>query len=90
MDWQAEYDQLRAELSSYSAELAAKPHCVVLTKTDLLGDTEPPEIHAPDAFATFVISAVARTRLDRMLDAWWHAVQAVVNPAPDPGEALAP
>ena len=90
MDWQAEYDQLRAELSSYSAELAAKPHCVVVTKLDMLGDTEPPEIHAPDAFATFTISAVARTGLDRMLDAWWHAVHAIVHPPPDPGEALVP
>src|SRR6185369_1772044 len=32
MDWQAEYDQLRAEVEAYSLELAQKPHCVVFTK----------------------------------------------------------
>ena len=38
MDWQEEYDQLRTEIRSYSAELADKPHCVVFTKMDLLGE----------------------------------------------------
>ncbi|NUQ19734.1 MAG: GTPase ObgE, partial [Gemmatimonadaceae bacterium] len=50
MDWQAEYDALRAEVTSYSAELAAKPHCVVFTKLDLLGEPYVPEIEAPEAF----------------------------------------
>src|ERR671924_1280023 len=50
MDWQAEYDQLRREVAAYSPELAQKPHCVVFTKMDLLGDEEPPPIDAPDAF----------------------------------------
>src|SRR5215212_8727953 len=27
LDWQAEYDQLRREISHHSAELGAKPHC---------------------------------------------------------------
>src|SRR3954470_3707022 len=40
MDWQAEYDQLRGEVASYSNELAQKPHCVVFTKMDLLGEME--------------------------------------------------
>ena len=38
LDWQAEYDQLRTEIGSYSTELLNKPHCVVFTKMDLLGE----------------------------------------------------
>jgi GTP-binding protein len=72
MDWQAEYDQLRAEVSAYSAELAAKPHCVVFTKMDLWGDEAVPDIEAPSAFGVFAISAAARQGLDTLLDAWWR------------------
>lgn len=72
MDWQAEYDQLRAEVSAYSAELAAKPHCVVFTKMDLWGDEEVPPIEAPDAFGVFPISAAGRQGLEPLLDAWWR------------------
>ena len=71
MDWQAEYDGLRAEVTSYSAELASKPHCVVFTKLDLLGEAYVPEIEAPDAFGVFSISAAGRTGLDELLSAWW-------------------
>ncbi len=71
MDWQAEYDQLRAEVAAYSAALAEKPHCVVFTKMDLLGDDEPPPIDAPSAFGVFAISAAGRTGLDPLLTAWW-------------------
>src|SRR5581483_6269667 len=71
MDWQEEYDQLRREISAYSAELAQKPHCVVFTKMDLLGDDEPPPIDAPDAFGIFAISAAGRTGLEPLLAAWW-------------------
>jgi hypothetical protein len=38
---------------------------------DLLGESEPPPIHAPEAFAVLAISAAARTGLDRLLAAWW-------------------
>src|SRR3954467_13492914 len=69
--WQSEYDQLRAEVQAYSEELAQKPHCVVFTKMDLLGDDEAPPIEAPDAFGIFAISAAARTGLDPLLAAWW-------------------
>jgi GTP-binding protein len=71
IDWQAEYDQLRREVESYSTELAEKPHCVVFTKMDLLGDDEPPPIDAPDAFAVVAISAAAREGLEPLLAAWW-------------------
>ncbi len=71
MDWQAEYDQLRSELEQYSAELAAKPHCVVFTKLDLMGEDYVPEIEAPGAFGKYSISAAAREGLQALLDAWW-------------------
>jgi len=71
MDWQAEYDQLREEVAAYSPELAQKPHCVVFTKMDLLGETEPPPIDAPDAVGVFALSSVARQGLDELLSAWW-------------------
>ena len=71
IDWQAEYDQLRREVESYSTELAEKPHCVVFAKMDLLGDDEPPPIEAPDAFAVVAISAAAREGLEPLLAAWW-------------------
>jgi GTPase len=71
IDWQAEYDQLRREVASYSTELAEKPHCVVFTKMDLLGDDDPPPIDAPDAFAVVAISAAAREGLEPLLAAWW-------------------
>jgi GTP-binding protein len=68
-DPQAEYLQLRQEVGSYSEELARTPHCVVITKTDLL----PPEVPLPhllveDAWEVFPISAVARKGLGPLLE----------------------
>ncbi|HKO15871.1 MAG TPA: GTPase ObgE [Gemmatimonadaceae bacterium] len=71
MDWQGEYDQLRREVEAYSEELAQKPHCVVFTKMDLLGEDQPPPIDAPDAFGILAISAAARQGLEPLLAAWW-------------------
>jgi len=71
MDWQQEYDDLRREVEAYSRELARKPHCVVFTKLDLLGEDFAPPIEAPDAFGSFAISAAARTGLDPLLAGWW-------------------
>jgi GTPase len=90
MDWQAEYDQLRGEVESYSRELARKPHCVLITKTDLLGDLEPPAIDAPEAFGAFAISAVARTGLAPLLETWWKEVRAITHPEPAPSDAPLP
>jgi GTPase len=72
LDWQVEYDQLRGEIAQYSAELAEKPHCVVFTKMDLLGEDEAPPIEASDAFGVFAISAAARSGLDALKLAWWR------------------
>ena len=71
MDWQSEYDQLRREIEAYSVELAQKPHCVVFTKMDLLGDEPAPPIDAPEAFGVFAISAAGRTGLDSLIASWW-------------------
>ena len=71
MEWQDEYDKLRAEVAAYSAELAAKPHCVVFSKLDLWGEQMTPEISAPNAFGLFSISAPGRLGLDELKKAWW-------------------
>jgi GTP-binding protein len=89
MDWQAEYDTLRAEIAQYSPQLAAKPHCVVFTKMDLMGETYVPEIDAPGAFGRFAISGAGRTGLEELKDAWWAQLMvlrqqpAAVGDAPD-------
>ena len=88
MDWQAEYDQLRREVSAHSESLGAKPHCLVYTKMDLLGDDEPPPIDAPDAFGVFAISAAARTGLGTLLDAWWTQVLAQKKAAERAGDRV--
>ncbi len=71
LDPQAEFERLRAELASYSPELAAKPHCVVFTKLDLLGEDYVPPIEAPGSFGSFAISAAGRLGLDALVQAWW-------------------
>ena len=87
LDWQAEYDQLRNEIAQYSAELADKPHCVVFTKMDLLGDDEPPPMEAPDAFGVFALSAAGRTGLEEIKLAWWKRLldmrKALLRPVKD-------
>jgi len=86
MDWQAEYDQLRSEVRAYSEELASKPHCVVFTKLDLLGEEYVPPIDASDAFAVLAISAAGRTGLDEMLAAWWTELLALRRTVERPAE----
>jgi GTP-binding protein len=75
-DWQTEYDQLRRELARYSTALARKPHCVVFTKLDLLGENIVPPLEAPEAFGAFAISAAGRSGLDELLAAWWSELLA--------------
>ena len=79
-DPQAEYELLRNELASYSAELAAKPHCVIITKADLLPpDAAQPRIDAPDAWGQYLISSVARRGLDTLLEDLWQRVRAAIE-----------
>ena len=75
-DPDAEYQRLRAELENYAPELAAKPHCLVYTKADLLGpDDVAPTGVAPDAWGRFVVSAVSRRGVPELLEALWAKAQ---------------
>ena len=72
-DVQVEYEALRSELEAYSSELSVTPHCVMLTKTDLLPPDEAlPELEAPDAWGVFGVSSVAHRGLDEVLSALWE------------------
>ncbi len=75
-DPQATYELLRKEAASYSKELAAKPHVVVLTKADLnpIADSRTPI--ATEAGAPVVtISAVARQGIPELLEVLWKTVK---------------
>jgi GTP-binding protein len=79
-DARQEYELLRSELRCYSDELADKPHCVILTKSDLLpADAAVPEVGAADAWGTFVISAAAGRGLTELLEALWSRVRDAVH-----------
>lgn len=72
----AELATLRAEVEEYSEELAAKPFCVVVSKADLLGpDDDPPGIDAPEAWGTFLVSAVSGRGVDEWKEAMWGRVR---------------
>lgn len=78
-DVQAEYALLRDELRRYSEDLAGKPHCIIVTKTDVLSPgEEPPHVDAPDAWGQFAISAVAHRGLPELLESLWERVRDVV------------
>lgn len=82
IDPQETYDRLRAELFSYSEELAEKPFCVVFTKADLLpADWAAPTVQAPEAWGQFAISSVARQGLEPVLEALWGRARAGQAPA---------
>ena len=84
-DPQAEYDRLRQELSSYSEELSTRPHCLVMSKSDLLAsDEDLPSISAPDAWGRFSISSVSRAGVPELLEALWDRVQRTKEAAAAP------
>src|SRR5947209_2016810 len=86
-DPQATYELLRREAASYSKELAAKPHVVVLTKSDLgvltpgwqPGVNQPTNRSVPirtEAGAPVVtISAVARQGIPELLEVLWKTLK---------------
>ncbi len=75
-DPQAEYERLRTELTRHASALAAVPHCLVLTKADLLADGDPvPTVEAAEAWGRFLVSSVSRRGLDELLAALWQRVQ---------------
>ncbi len=87
-DPQSEYELLRRELAEYSPELARTIHCVVLSKSDLLPpDQPPPQIDAPQATATYAVSAVARAGLHELAEALWLTVTTLIEEGSDAGEA---
>ena len=91
-DPQGTYDRLRVELARYSEALARRPHCLVLTKADLLAgegartgggsavepasEARAPGVHAPDAWGRFVLSSVTRRGVAALLEALWSRVRA--------------
>ncbi|MEX1182220.1 MAG: GTPase ObgE [Gemmatimonadota bacterium] len=80
LDLQEEYELLRRELRQYSDELADKPHCVIVTKMDMLGqDEDAPLVDAPEAWGQFAISAVSRRGLPELLEAMWSRVRDVIE-----------
>ena len=74
-DHQAEYELLRRELTEYSRELAQKPHCIVLSKADLLAPGQgAPAISTGDASATYLVSSVTRLGLDDLTEGLWSVI----------------
>jgi GTP-binding protein len=66
------YALLRREVAAFPPELASKPHAVAWTKADLVPDPAALVLPAvPEAFASIVISSVARHRLDDLLELLW-------------------
>ncbi len=67
------YQMLRREVSKFSRKLAAKPHCVVLNKMDLVPAESAQDFPAaPGAFARLAISGLQRRGLDDLLEALWE------------------
>ena len=88
-DPQAEYEMLRAELRAHSDELAEKPHCVIISKMDLLpADAEPPSIDAPDAWGVFAMSAASRRGIEPLLEALWARVRVTIAEDTEPDDEL--
>ena len=75
-DPQATYDLLRREAALYSPDLAAKPHVVVLTKTDLVApDSRLPTIQTEGGAPVLGISAVSRQGLPELLEGLWRTLK---------------
>src|SRR5690348_116738 len=81
LDPQATYELLLREAGSYSPELAAKPHVVVLTKLDLLPSTASrslPPIRTQTGAPVVAVSSVTREGLSELLETLWQTLQAGV------------
>jgi GTP-binding protein len=66
------YGMLRREIEAFSPALAAKPHCVVLSKADLVPADAQDLPDTPEAFARFAISSRSRQGLEGMLATLWQ------------------
>ncbi len=75
-DPQASYDRLRHEVRSYSEDLHAKPHLVVLSKGDLLPpEASLPSMRAPLAVGVIALSSASRQGLEEFTNRVWHLVE---------------
>jgi len=76
-DPQATYDLLRKEAAAYSKELAAKPHVVVLTKSDLrtTDDARRTSVHTEAGAPMVEISAVAKQGIPELLELLWKMLK---------------
>jgi GTPase len=74
-DPQATYDLLRKEAAAYSTELAAKPHVVVLTKSDLRTTDDAPRTMITTAAPVVEISAVSRQGIQELLEVVWKTLK---------------
>jgi len=74
-DPQSTYDLLRKEAASYSTELAAKPHLVVLTKADLTPDTKHLPLATEANVPVLTISAVTRQGVPELLEQLWKTLK---------------
>jgi GTP-binding protein len=71
----AVYRQLRNEIRSYSEPLFEKPHVVVLSKRDLVPESDPlPALDAPDARAVLAVSSAAQIGLEAFTERLWDLV----------------
>ncbi len=73
---------LRAELAAYSETLAEKPACMVLTKADLLGPDQRPEVVVPEGmWGGYVVSAVTGEGVDEWKEGVWRQLRSRVEGA---------
>ena len=76
-DPQATYELLRDELRSHDAALEGLPHCVLVTKCDLVPpEDRAPVVAAPHAWGVFVISSVTGEGVAEALEGLWAEVRA--------------
>ncbi|MFQ5679823.1 MAG: GTPase ObgE [Gemmatimonadota bacterium] len=75
-DRQAAYDLLRRELTEHDAALAEIPHCVLVTKADLVPEEERvPGLEARGAWGTFVLSSATGEGVAPVMEALWRRLQ---------------
>jgi len=86
-DPQQVYDKLRTEVRLYSEELAARPHVVVLTKRDLLAESDAvPVLDAPEADGQLAISSASGSGLDELKEYLFRFVAEARANEPPPAE----
>jgi GTP-binding protein len=74
-DPQATYDLLLGELLAHDAALEQIPHCLVITKADLVPEDERKwELEAPEAWGSFVVSSVSGEGLAGFKEGLWARV----------------